>query len=56
MEKIKLSSYSKKQGKINESTGNNFYETDPLMVTTDNKMGKYIIFNFRQTKKNSEQI
>lgn len=32
MEKIKLSSFAKKAGRVNESTtGNNFYEAEPMV-------------------------
>lgn len=51
MEKIKLSNYGKKSGKMNESFSNShhhFYETEPVMGT-ENK-------NSKQTKKSSEQI
>ena len=41
MEKIKLTSYGKKNGKMNESTtGNYFYETDALMGNTETRMSK----------------
>lgn len=56
MEKIKLSSYGKKQGKSNEIGGSNFYETDPIMTNTETRLNKYNLSNDRQTKKNSEQV
>lgn len=34
MEKIKLSSYGKKQGNKMENSANNYYETDSIMVNT----------------------
>ena len=34
MEKIKLSSYGKKQGKLMDTSGNNYYETDSIMLNT----------------------
>lgn len=46
MEKIKLSNYGKKSGKMNESFSNShhhFYETEPVMGT-ENKNSKYNCF------------
>ena len=37
VEKIKLSSHAKKTGRANESpTGNNFYESEPLVYESKN--------------------
>lgn len=41
MEKIKLSSYGKKQGNKMENSGNNYYETDSIMVNTETRLNKY---------------
>ncbi len=40
MEKLKLSSYGKRQGKLNETSGNNFYETDHLIGNSENRLTK----------------